>query len=544
MNSKLVSTDDAASLIKDNDTIAFNPRAEEILIGIEKRFLEKGSPRNLTIFGSVLISDFASRGGHHLVHKGLLKRVISGHVGVVPRIGQLIMENKIEGYIFPMGEMVRLSREAARGRDGIFTKIGLGTFADPEYGGGKQNKLTEEKGEDLVEKVNLNGEPNLYYKCIPLDVCIIKGSVADEIGNISYEGEIFASGLSELYTAMATRRNGGKVIAQVRWIAKERTIPASSIVVPHNLVDAIIVEDPENQITTTVRQFGLSYLQKYSSSLSGDLRVPLSEMKPAPLDVNKVVARRAAFELRPGQNVNFGFGIPGYIMYLAKIDEGMGDDFFTQTVEFGMVGGTVLLVGIVPFIGDIPFGPILNPDAIFDISTMFDFIEGGGINQAFLSFSQMDKEGNINVSRFSSFLVGPGGFVEISQSTKKLVFCGTFTAGLADIEIKDGELNIKRDGQKKILNEVEQITFNGKEARARGEQEIMAVTERAVFEYKKEGLVLTEIAPGIDLEKDILDKMEFKPIVADNLKEMDSKIFKPEPMGIKGEILKISKGGE
>lgn len=538
MPHKIISTEEAASLVKNGDTIAMNPRAEEFLVGLEKRFLATKSPKNLNVIAMALMSNFAERGFHHLVHDGMLKRIISGHISMAPKIVQLILDNKIEAYIYPMGQLIRLNREAAAGKKARISKIGLHTYVDPRLGGAKQNELTRKKGEDLIDLINFKGEEYLYYKTIPIDVCVVKSYIVDEIGNVSYARDI-GQGRSELYMAMATKRNGGKVIAEARWIAKEGSIPPKEVTIPHVLVDAVLVEEEENRWDKISNKMGLTYLERYLPALAGEIKIPLDEFKPIPLDINKIIARRAAFELVPGTKVNFGFGIPGYIMYLAKIDEGM-EGMFTQTIEFGMVGGVVYLLGFVPFVGDIPFGPVLNPDAILDISNMFDFIEGGGLDDAFLSFTQLDEKGNANVSRFGPFIVGPGGYVDISQSTPNIYFCGTFTVGLSDVGISPKGLDIKKDGQIKFVKDVEQITFSGKMARdtlGKKYKKIMVITERAVFDYTKNGLVLIESAPGVDVKKDILEKMEFKPKVARDLKTMDSRIFRPKPMGIKKEIL-------
>lgn len=516
MKNKIITAEQAVDLIKDGDTITINVSAEEILIAIEQRFIKKGHPRDLTLIGAAFVSDFQEQGCHRLAHEGLLKKVISGHIGVAPRIGNMAYQNKIYAYNIPMGQMARLPRASASGQPGIFSKVGLGTFCDPRLGGGKQNEITREKGEDLVELVEIKGEEMLFYKTHHTDLALIKATVADESGNLTYEKEISYGTALEL--AMATKRDGGIVIAQVKDIAEKGSLLGKDVVIPHIFVDYIVRATPENSWQTP-------WLE-YEPGVSGEIKSTLTHLQPRPLDIDKVAARRAALELKPGMVTNFGFGVPMYALYLAGLEENLSD-LFTAAVEIGIFGGVILLFDV------IPFGIQLNPDSIVEISSMFDFIEGGGLDHTFLALAQMDKSGNVNVSRFSPSIIGSGGFIDITYGAKNINFCGTFTAGKMDIEIHPQGLRINKDGEAiKFVNSVEEITFNGKIGIEQGKK-VRVITERAVFEMRKDGLTLIEIAPRVDLQKHILEKMEFKPRIAKDLKTMDLRIFNPQPMGLR-----------
>jgi propionate CoA-transferase len=517
--SKVMSVQDAVKLIKPGDTVAVSgfvglAHPEEITKEIEKSFLETGSPNNLTLYYSAGQGDGKDKAMNHFAHEGLVKRVIGGHWNMAPKLGRLAIENKCEAYNFPQGVLLHLLRNIAGGKPGVFSHVGLKTFADPRVEGGKLNEVTKE---DLVEVIQLAGKEWLFYKGMPINVGIIRGTTADEKGNLTMEKE---GALTEaLLVAQAARNTGGLVIAQVERIAANGSLNPKNVKVPGILVDAIVVADPENHWqNNSVR---------YDPAASGEIRVPLGSIEPMALDERKVVARRAAMELIPDAIVNLGIGMPDGVAMVAN-EEGMGE-IMTLTVEAGPIGG-------VPT-GGADFGASINAEAIIEHQSQFDFYDGGGLDIAYLGLAQADEKGNINVSKFGTRIAGCGGFVNITQNAKKVVFCGTLTAGGLKIEVADGKLNILQEGRnKKFLPQVQQITFSGDYAREIG-QPVLYVTERAVFELRSDGMVLTEIAPGVDLQKDVLDQIEFPVRVAGELKQMDERIFRPEPMGIRAEII-------
>jgi propionate CoA-transferase len=443
-------------------------------------------------------------------HRGLVKRVIGGHWLWSPPMIELAQNNEIEAYNLPQGVLSLLSREIAAGRKGLFTRLGLKTFVDPRLEGGKINERAEA---DLVELVEIGGEELLFYKAFAVDVTIIRGTTADEDGNISTEQE--AVDLDILSSAQAAYNSGGIVIAQVKRIAQRYTRPARTVKVPGFLVNAV-VHHPKQQQTME---------GEYNPSFSGEVRIPLDEIAPLPFDVRKVVARRAAMELRAGAIVNLGFGISDGVANIAA-EEAMIDDL-VFTVEQGIVGGVPAKGGI--------FGAGYNPTAILDAPYQFDFYHGGGLDITFLGMAQVDRCGNVNVSKFGNRLPGCGGFIDISQNARQVVFCALFTAGGLEESIEDGKLNIRQEGKaKKFIAQVEQVTFSGEYAVERN-QRVLYVTERAVFELREGQLTLTEIAPGVDLDKDILAQMDFSPLLAEDVKVMSSAIFRPERMNLKTE---------
>ncbi|WP_054951672.1 acyl CoA:acetate/3-ketoacid CoA transferase [Numidum massiliense] len=510
---------DAAHLIADGDIIGVGGFigtgvAEEVHIAVEQRFLETGHPRNVTLFYAAGIGDGngASKGLNHYAHEGLIRRVIGGHWGMAPRLTPLVEENKIEAYNLPQGVISQLFREGAAGHPRLISHVGLGTFVDPDLDGGKLNAVTTE---DIVEKVTFDGKDYLAYKTHPIDVAILKGTTADEKGNVSLENEPLT--LDVLSLAMGAKNNGGKVIVQVEKVVKNAALDPKSVKIPHVLVDAIVVvQNIENHMQT----FGTPFNEAF---LKSDIVVK-SEQRPYPFNVRKIIARRCALNLYKSMKViNYGIGVPEVVANVLA-EEGQ-EEHFTPTIEPGVFGGTPA--------GGLDFGCSVNPDAIIDEAYMFDYYDGGGVDAAFLGLAQCDQYGNVNVSKFGPKIAGCGGFINITQNVKMLVFCGTFTAGGLETHVEDGKLVIAQEGRvKKFVRDVEQITFSGAVAR-QNEKKVVYVTERAVFELRAEGLTLVEIAPGIDVQQHILQQMDFVPPIAPDLKQMDAVIFREGPMGLK-----------
>lgn len=511
--SKVMSAKEAVALIKDNATIATggfvgNMHPEAISRAIEDKFLSEEKPRDLTILYAAGQGDGKDKGLNHLGHEGLVKRVIGGHWGLAPKLQKLALENKIQAYNFPQGVISHLFRTTAGHKPGLLTKVGIKTFVDPRVEGGKINEITEE---NLVEILNLRGEEWMFYHSIPVDVAIIRGTYADEDGNCTFQKECL--NLEMLTMAQAAKNSGGIVILQVENVVANGSLDYSQVKIPGIYVDAIVIADIEEHMQTFAEQHNPSYSQ--------EIRVPLGAIPPMELDVRKVIARRGAMELIPNAITNLGIGMPEGVSMVANEEDVKG---LILTTEAGTIGG-------VPA-GGLSFGAAINPDVIIDQPYQFDFYDGGGLDIAFLGLAQCDRKGDVNVSKFGPKIAGCGGFINISQNAKKVVYCGTFTAGGLKVDIKDGRLEILKEGKvKKFIEEVEQITFSGEYAYETG-QPVIYITERAVFELNEKGLILTEIAPGVDLEKDIISNMEFKPQIAENLKTMDERIFKDEKMGL------------
>lgn len=510
---KFITVAEAAEWVHDGDYIAIMGSGggvlepDAIYRAIEERFLSTGSPRDLSITAACGFGDKGNGGMSRFAYEGLTKRIVGGHWAWSPRMQRMANENKIEAYNLPQGALVSQFRELAAHRAGLITQIGLKTFVDPRVSGGKLNRVTTE---DLVDLVNIGGKEWLHYKPQPLDIVIIRGSVADEDGNISIRYEPING--EHLCMAQAAHNNRGKVICQVKYLVKRGTLSPREVKVPGILVDAVVVVPDQCQTNKG----------EYNPTMNGELRIPLEKIAPIPLNQRKIIARRAAMELHRDDVINLGVGMPDGVAAVAA-EEGVSDQF-TMTLEQGIVGG-------VPAQGDI-FGVAFNPTTIVDTPYQFDFYSGGGLDLACLGMAQADRHGNVNVSKFGSVIAGCGGFIDISQTAKKCVFCGTFTAGGLKTSVREGKLSILQEGRiKKFVDQVEHITFSGAYARETS-QKVLYVTERAVFELEPEGLVLKEIAPGIDLKRDVLGQMAFSPIIPREPRLMDHRIFQEGPMGL------------
>jgi propionate CoA-transferase len=526
---KIVSAREAVRLIHSGDTVIIGGFLSigfpDVLVRELAEFYEShdegtatfGKPRDLTLLFAAGMAHPSKGGGmNRLAQPGLIKRLISSHFVLVPALQQLVVGNQIEAYNLPLGSICHLFRDIAGGKPGHVSRIGLGTFVDPRQGGGKLNEKTTE---DLVELITVGGQEYLFYKAVPINVAIIRGTTADADGNITMEREALT--IDVLSIAMAAHNSGGIVIAQVERIADVRTLNPRQVKVPGAIVDCIVVAADDDSHWQT---FGSRYTPAYAA----EVRIPLASVEPIPMSVRKVIARRAAMELRANSVVNLGVGMPEGVASVAN--EEKIADLMTLTAESGVMGG-------VPA-GGLSFGAASNAQAVIDIGYQFDFYDGGGLDVCFLGLAQADRHGNLNVSKFGPRLAGAGGFINISQNAKKAVFCGTFTAGNLEVSVVDGKLRIDRDGrEQKFVDEVEHRTFSGPYA-AQCEKEVLYVTERCVFRLTKEGLELVEVAPGIDIEHHIVGKMAFAPIVR-RPRPMDPRIFRPEPMGLRDDMLRL-----
>ena len=513
---KILSAHDAVrQYIHDGDTVTFGGFAsglmhpESILRALEERARNGEGPHGLTALYAAGQGDSDSRGLNHLGVEGLCRRVIGGHWGLSPKLGRLCAENKLAGYNLPQGVIAQLFRDIAAGKPGVITHVGLGTFVDPRLEGGKLNDAARAAG-DVVKLIELEGEEKLFYPAIPIQVAILRASYADTRGNCTFQREgVYAEALAQ---AQAARNSGGTVIVQVARIVEYGSLDTRLVRLPGIYVDVLVEAPPEEHMQT----FGT----RYNPAFSGEVRVPLRSLPPLPMGERKIIARRAAMELLPHAVTNLGIGMPEGVAAVAA-EEGL--EGLVLTTEVGAIGG-------IPA-GGKDFGAAINADCILDQPAQFDFYDGGGLDVAFLGLAQMDAAGNINVSKFGPKIAGCGGFINITQNAKRVVYCGTFTAGGLDVAVEDGRLAIRREGSvRKLLRQVEQITFSGAYAARRG-QHVLYVTERAVFALTPEGVELKEIAPGVDLQRDILDQMDFQPIIR-KVRAMDPRIFRPEPMGL------------
>ena len=521
--SKVVPAADAVRLIRAGDTVATGGFVgigfpEAVAAALEALHLDPevpadDKPRDLTLVYAAGQGDGKRQGLNHFGHAGLVRRAIGGHWGLVPRLQQLALENRIEAYNLPQGVITHLFRDIAAGKPGHLSRIGLGTFVDPRHGGGKLNSRTTD---DLVSLMRVRGEDFLFYPTLPIDVAIVRGTTADPDGNITMEREALT--LETLSIAMAARNSGGLVIVQVERLAARGSLSPRQVKIPGILVDCVVLAPPELHRQT--------FATVYSAAFAGELRVPDGSTRPMALDPRKVIARRAAMELRAGSVVNLGIGMPEGVAAVAA--EEKIADLFTLTAEPGVIGG-------IPA-GGLDFGAALNAQAIIDQPYQFDFYDGGGLDVAVLGMAQVDVEGNVNVSKFGSRLAGAGGFINISQSARKVVYAGTFLSGACDVAVGAGGLSIRQDGRTpKFVAEVEHRTFSGPHAAALGKQ-VVYVTERCVFELREDGLVLTELAPGVDLERDVLAHMAFRPRI-EGPRPMDARLFREEAMDLRQQLI-------
>ncbi len=483
--------------VKDNMTVAVEGfiglmKVEQLLIALREAYLKTGHPSNLTVVHCAGQGDGTSPGCgmNRLAVEGLIGKIIAGHFAMAPDIQRLILENKMAGYNLPQGVIAHLYRDIAAGKPGTITHVGLGTFVDDRLQGGRLNQRAWDCG-SVVESIDVLGQRKLLYKAFKIDVVLLRATTADRNGNCSLEKEPVCLEVTAM--AQAAKNSGGKVIVQVERISDEPLNP-QSVKIPGIYVDAIVVADPVNHWMTNTTVYNPGY--------SGESRVPISALPPLEMNERKLIAFRAAKELSPGTITNLGIGMPEGIS-AAAAELGLSD--LVLTTEAGTIGGFPARGG--------DFGAALNPDCIISQPEQFDFYDGGGLDVAFLGLAQSDQYGNINVSKFGPKIAGCGGFINITQNAKKVVFCGTFTAGGLKVQYTEGKLNILREGTvRKFVDHVEQITFSGKYAREI-RQPVLYITERAVFQLTDSGMELIELTPGVDLEKDVLAQMDFKPII-------------------------------
>ena len=522
---KIINKKDVASLIKDGDMVAISGSGgsgspEALISSVMKSFLSTGHPRNIGVTCGISPGNLTNDdvGMNMLAKPGLVGKAICAHLGMGRVFGNAIGSNQFPAFAVPLGVVNHLYRAIAGHEEGIITHIGLGTFADPRVEGCCANEKAK-KLDPIVEVININGKENLFYHSFKIDVALLKASYADEEGNISFSEEGI---IGEQYNmAIATHNSGGIVIVEVKDIKSAKSLRARDVLIHSSYVDYVVVNKPDNSL-------GEYNIPFYRPEITGDKRIKLEDIKIRPLDERKICGRRCAMELHKGDVINLGVGMPDSVANSAA-EEGISD-YIYLSVESGPTGG-------VP-IGGVVFGSSVNPDSVIGTAEQFDAYNGGSLNMAIVGLAEVDKKGNVNVSKFGTRVTGPGGFINITQSTKNIIFMGTFTAVNLEEEIKDGKLIINKEGEKpKFVDSVQQITFSADQA-IKNNQNILYVTERGVFKLTKDGVKLIEIAPGVDLEKDIISNMEFKPLISKDLKLMDKRIFREEKMNIKGEFLK------
>lgn len=520
MPNKTISAEAAAALIHDGDTVTTSGFVgigvpEALLKAVEARFAAEGNPTGLMLIFAAGQGDGRDRGLNHLAAPGLLRAVIGGHWGLIPKVAALAVENRIAAYNLPQGVISQMFRDIAAGKPGTLTRVGLETFVDPINDGGRLNEMTTE---DIVERLTVRGEEFLFYHARAIDVALLRGTTADTSGNVTMENEALT--IDNLAQAMATRNSGGVVIVQVEQVVARGTLNPRDVEIPGALVDAVVVAPPEDHMQTFKTQFAPAFTGRY--------RAPAEAAGSMALDARKIIARRAAFELPVNGVVNLGIGMPEGVAAVAGEEKLL--DHLTLTAEPGVIGGQ-------PASG-LDFGAAVNTDAVIAQNQQFDFYDGGGLDLAVLGMAEVDAQGSVNVSRFGPRLAGAGGFINISQNARKVVFTGTFTSVGLEVRIAEGALTIETEGKvRKFVEKVQHTTFFGPRA-ARLAQPVLFVTERCVFRLTAEGLSLIEIAPGIDLERDILDQMAFRPHL-DEVALMDARLFRDEPMELDADLLTL-----
>lgn len=518
---KIITPQEAAQLVADGDTLALGGfgahcAPDALFAALAERYKESSHPAGLTVFTGISTGDNSQNdiGMNRIAIEGLIDTIIAGHLANPPKISAMAAADQMAAYTLPLGVVAQLFRAIAGKKPGVLTNVGLGTFVDPRNEGCKVNQRARGQNRDVVQLVELNGEEYLFYPSFPLNICFLRGTYADEDGNISVEHEDLTG--TELEIASAVHNCGGIVVVQVEDLVQRGTIHPRKVRIHHTLVD-YVVKAPASEL----------HMQNYAASsyqpeLTGEIRCPSDAIAPMAMGVRKVIARRGALELKPGCVINLGIGIPSGVGSVAN-EEGIADQT-NLSLETGIIGG-------VPVEGT-GFGASANPEVLFHGSDIFDLYDGGFLDMTFLGAAEIDEQGNVNVSKFGPRCPGPGGFINISQNTPNVNFMGAFTAGKSDIRIEDGKLTVVQDGPGvKFIKKVQQITFSADYARKTG-QNVTYMTERAVFKLVDGGIMLTEIAPGVDLEQDILAHMEFKPLIAEELKIMDPRIFKEEKMGL------------
>jgi propionate CoA-transferase len=520
---RVISVREAVDLVGDGATVviggsgAGHALPQRFIDELAAVFAAEGRPRDLTTVRVVGIGDFADRGFSQLGLPGLMRRTIGSNIGNEPRLGALVEANELEAYSFPQGVLSQLMREIAAGRPGLVTHVGLGTFVDPRETGGKQNART---AEDLVEVVTMRGREWLLYHAFPIDVAVIRGTTADEDGNLTMEGEAIQAEM--LAMAMAARNSGGIVVAQVKRLARRGSLPPRDVKVPGALIDYVYVDADQWQ----------TYITQDSPYYAGALRKPVTDEPPLPLDVRKIIARRSLLEFPRGAICNLGFGISQLIGRVAW-EEGVTDQL-VLTVEQGIFGGA-------PVAGN-EGGAGFNYQAMIDQPDMFGFYDGGGLDIASLSFAEVDADGNVNVHAFEGRVRGPGGFPNISARTPRINFVGTLTAQGLELEI-DGGVRVRREGAlRKFVPRVREVTFNGRLARERGQQ-VRYITDRAVFALEEDGIVLIEVAPGVDVARDVVGQMGFRPRIADQLRTTDTRVYAHGAMGLAADFAAMAGDG-
>lgn len=505
---KVKTAAEAVAQIEDGAVVAVNGFimsgcADELLAALEERFLATGHPRDLTLVLITSVGDGAGRGVDRLAHKGLIRRIISGHYSFMPAVQKLILDGEIEAYDFPQGVMSQLLRDRAAGNPLTVSPLGLRTFVDPRLDGGRLNDVTTES---LNELYTVDGEDYIRYRSLPpVDYAFVRGSFSDQEGNVSMRRE--GAMVDAFVMAQAAKNSGGTVICQVGGL--EEHIPAPDVRLPAIMTDVIVP-------ASDMRYHMQSAETVYNPAYSGEVPAAGRQYEPVTSPERRIIIKRCLKELIPGAVINLGIGMPEGIAAMAAE---LGADDFTLTVDVGIIGGTPA--------GGRDFGSTINPSAILFHADLLDFFHGGGLKQAFLGLAECDPYGNVNVSRFKGRITGIGGFVDLTQSARDVYLIGTFTAKGLKTEFRDGQLKIVEEGAiRKFRRDIEQITFSAQRSQELG-QNVMFITERAVFRLKKEGLTLTEIAPGLNLERDVLSQMEFRPRIAADLKTMDADLFEP-----------------